>query len=307
LPAKRLKCADEAGFGRSKFQSGRRDAFTLIELLVVIAIIAILAALLLPALNKAKIQSQAVKCMSNSRQLMLGWIQYYTDNNDRLVNNFGGLFAAAEEENQTYRSWVNDYMTWKLIDPVGNPMGDVDGITKAPFYSYTGGLGIYKCPADQYISPAQLAGGLIARPRSYSMNMYFGANTPTSTDNFNFAYTNYQQFLKAGTIPNPSGLYVILDEHPDSINDGFLQEDADPDLAAWSSAQWHDLPATYHNGAGGFALADGHAEIHQFKSHVCTILPVTYLPLVTIPFSADPTGAAAVDALWVATRSSVPQ
>src|ERR1700675_3421692 len=77
-------------------------AFTLIELLVVIAIIAILAALLLPALNKAKIQSQAVKCMSNSRQLMLGWIQYYTDNNDRLVNNFGGLFAAAEEENQTY-------------------------------------------------------------------------------------------------------------------------------------------------------------------------------------------------------------
>jgi prepilin-type processing-associated H-X9-DG protein len=138
------------------------------------------------------------------------------------------------------------------------------------------------------------------------MNMYFGANTPSSTDNFNFAYTNYSQFLKAGLIPNPSGFYVTLDEHPDSINDGFLQENADTDIADWSPEEWHDLPATYHDGAGGFAFADGHAEIHQFKSRVCTILPVTYLPLVNVPFSADP-GAAMTDARWVATRSSVPQ
>jgi prepilin-type N-terminal cleavage/methylation domain-containing protein/prepilin-type processing-associated H-X9-DG protein len=307
MPERKLNCPGEAGFDRFKNPSKTRRAFTLIELLVVIAIIGILASLLLPVLSKAKIKAQAIQCMSNSRQLMLAWIQYYNDNNDQLVNNYGGLSVANEEMNQTYRSWVDDFMTWAPKDRRGNPVDDTDGITMAPFYKYAGSLSIYKCPADKYVSPQQRAAGITARPRSYSMNMFFGVNIPPEIGQqgpTNNTFGDYRQFLKSGDIPNPSGLFVMMDEHPDSINDGFLQTDPHP-----TSAAWNDLPASYHNGACGVAFADGHSEIHKFTSYVCTVgVPVTYQdhPSWT-PFSADTSGAGTRDALWVATRSSVPQ
>jgi prepilin-type N-terminal cleavage/methylation domain-containing protein/prepilin-type processing-associated H-X9-DG protein len=303
MPIKKLNCPGEAGFDRIKFQSKTRQGFTLIELLVVIAIIAILAAMLLPALAKAKIRAQATMCMSNSRQLMLAWIQYYDDSDDQLVNNYGGQQPAIEEFNKTYRSWVNDVMAWGPKDPVGFPWTDLDGITMAPFYKYAASTAIYKCPADNYISASQRAAGITARPRSYSMNMFFGMNDPNATPStVNATFSDYRQFLKSGSIPNPSGLFVILDEHPDSINDGFLQTDPHP-----TSPVWNDLPASYHDGACGFAFADGHSEIYKFKSKVCTILPVTYANHPSWPpFSADTSGAGAADGSWVETRASVP-
>jgi prepilin-type N-terminal cleavage/methylation domain-containing protein/prepilin-type processing-associated H-X9-DG protein len=293
-----FNCPSKIAADQIKSPLRARGAFTLIELLVVIAIIAILAAMLLPALSKAKIKAQAIQDMSNSRQLMLGWVQYSVDNNDRLVNNFGAAETQAEITGQTYRNWVNDVMGWTL-DP---QIIDLTGIVQAPFYKYAGGSAIFKCPADNYLSPLQRAAGWKERPRSYSMNCYFGPYNPTWTSEGNNFDPTYRQFLKSSTMPNPSNFFVTVDEHPDSINDGYIRP-LQPGLGNYT--KYNDLVGSYHDGACGFSFADGHAEIHKWKSRVCTILPVKMQTLTLRPLTDDPN--ALIDAQWIASHSSVPR
>jgi len=272
--------------------------FTLIELLVVIAIIAILAAMLLPALSKAKVRAQATMCMNNSRQLMYGWMQYAHDNEDRLVNNFGQAETDAEIAGRTWRNWVNNNMYW-VADP---KIFDPQGILLAPFNAYVGkSTKVYKCPADNFLAPVQRAAGFTERPRSYSMNSYFGPYNPTWRSLGNNFFPAFTQFLKLGTIPRPANFFVTLDEHPDSINDGYFLNNAD--LATF--LYWGDLPASFHDGAAGFAFADGHSEIHKWRSRA-TIQPVRYSPgFQQISFSSVPNGK--LDAEWITARLSVPR
>jgi prepilin-type processing-associated H-X9-DG protein len=278
-------------------------AFTLAELLVLLATAGVLAVLMLPALaNTQPANTKAFQCLNNLRQMAVAWTLYSEDNHDLLANNFGSASVQSDlaASPPIYRNWVCDTMAWTLNSYVTN----LDDIRKVPFNNYVGdSVAIYKCPADNYLSGLQQASGWTGRPRSYSMNAYFGPYNPTWTSTANIFDPAYKQFLKGGAVPNPANLYVFLDEHADSINDGYMRP-FQPGLGNYTG--FNDLVASYHAGACDFAFADGHSQIHKWKSTACTILPVKMQPLTMVPFGADPVNAA-IDAQWIASHASVLQ
>ena len=278
-------------------------AFTLVELLVVVAIIAILASLILPALSRAKARAQGNFCLNNTRQLTLGWMMYADEHNGRLAYNLGqssritATAPSVANGPQMSQNWVNNVLNWELNTDNTNSAAVV-GSGIGP---YTGAAAsVYLDPSDNTLSDLQRSKGWVSRVRSYSMNAMIGDAGVFSSSGFNVNFPDYTQFFKSTSIPQPSDIFVFLDEHPDSIDDGyFLNTYTDG-----STPTWTDLPASYHNRAGSFSYADGHSELHNWRNKSTVQPPVAYginprLP-IAITYSSQ-----AQDFWWVLQHMSI--
>jgi len=269
----------------------RGAAFTLIELLVTIAILAILAGLLSTAIAKAQGKAQGLGCLGNARQLSLAWALYAADNAEHLPYNLGGSDTSRGIALKRDYNWVNNIMSWEL-DPDNT---NVTFVTKGNFAAYANRTAaIYRCPADRALSEIQKQAGWTARVRSYSMNAMVGDAGDNSLWGTNVFNPEYKQFLKATDIERPTEIFVFLDEHPDSINDGYFLNRVD-------DAEWIDLPASYHNGAANFTFADGHAQGHRWILRATT--PPARPDAAALPLAVAATQRADFD--WVVQRTSV--
>jgi len=274
-----------------KIKRTRVHGFTLIELLVVIAIIAILAGLLLPALAKAKQKAMAVHCMNNGKQVTLGWRMYSDDNS--------GLFAVNEESQAAATGQVGWCRGW--LDYNGSPDDtNVAYLTDGQYAQlgpYLKSDKVYKCPADKSCNYGATG---VSRVRSISMNQAIGPNASGNSTGQGLwlPSTTYFVYIKETDLvtPGPSQTWLMLDEHPDSINDGAFAFQM-PSSA--SATEWIDVPAKYHNNACGFSFCDGHSEIHKWQSPG-QIPEVTYTALTKSGLFElkNP------DILWVARRTT---
>jgi prepilin-type N-terminal cleavage/methylation domain-containing protein/prepilin-type processing-associated H-X9-DG protein len=251
-----------------------RRALTLVELLVVVAIIALLAAMLLPALSSAKANTKLVACGSNLRQLEIAFQSYAADNGGYLTQNVplaGEFNSSTIATSLATNAWV--YGDMKELNEATNAVL----VKSGEVYPYTPQTGAYHCPADSV-----LAGGW-PRVRSYSMNSWIGSTDMELAQELN----PYRIFLKDSDLAAgmPASIWVHVDEHTASLNDGWFEVTMD------DSTPFIKLPATRHQNAYNLNFADGHVEVYHLRTAVTQIPEIqaaAFTPYIPVPIPASP-------------------
>jgi prepilin-type N-terminal cleavage/methylation domain-containing protein len=254
--------------GLRRASTARRRGFTLIELLVVIAIIAILAALLLPALARAKLKGQSIACVNNMHQLALAWTMYADDYNGVMVPN-----------------WILDNRAW--IDGTKGDVSTLIGATNVAaiisglLYRYNPNLGVYQCPAA---IKGPSAAPNVRVVRNYSLEGRMGGANDSDNAQYSVRSTEYvlgtayPQYKKMTEIllPPPAEAMTFVDESINTVDDGYFAVNY-----AYEPTDWQNSPTVRHGNSGVFGFADAHAELWRWR-----ILSIEQS--VNIPYTGPP-------------------
>jgi prepilin-type processing-associated H-X9-DG protein len=265
--------------------------FTRADLTALLASLVVLAGLALTAAGTTRNASDTVVCANNLRQLQRAVLLYAGDHRDELPYNLS-ISDTTVAVARNSRAWALNLVTWGRDTSNTN----VALLRRSSLADYLpDAVHVFHCPSDRYVSPVQRISGWLGRVRSYSMNGFFGRSTlmqPSAEDTGHNLYAgDYRQHLRLSDLQQPHDRFVLLEEHPDSINDGYF-------INIPTSASWGDLPASFHSGALNLSYADGRVETHRWQ------LPATRVPIKFSYTSVSVGGSRGTDYRWLMERTT---